>query len=111
MIKQKIHLSALLSLIFSRPPHSRTLGFQLIADGSGLPVEEVEYLVLKAFSVGLVKGTIDQVEQTVKITWMQGRVLNTKEIEGMKDKLEGWGQGVKELEKWVHREGKQIWVK
>ena len=111
MIQQKIHLAALLSLIFARPPHSRTLSFQLVADGSGLPVDEVEYLVMKAFSLGLIKGTIDQVDQLVRVTWMQGRVLDTKEIEAMKEKLENWSQGVKELEQWVYQEGRQVWVK
>jgi 26S proteasome regulatory subunit N9 len=111
MLQQKIHLSALLSLIFSRPPHSRTLPFQLIAEETRLPVNEVEYLVMKALSLELIKGTIDQVEQLVRITWMQGRVLDKKGIEGMKDRLEEWSQGVKALERWVYREGKEVWVK
>ena len=111
MLQQKIHLAALLSLIFSRPPHSRTLPFDLIAEETRLPVNEVEYLVMKALALGLIRGTIDQVEQIVRITWMQGRVLDAKGVAGMKERLEGWSQGVRALEGWVYRAGQDVWVK
>ena len=110
MLQQKIHLAALLSLIFSRPPHSRTLPFELIAAETRLPVNEVEYLVMKALSLGLIRGTIDQVDQVVRITWMQGRVLDRKGLEGMKERLEGWSQGVRALETWVSHAGEEVWV-
>ena len=110
MLQQKIHLAALLSLIFSRPPHSRTLPFDLIAQETRLPVDEVEYLVMKALALGLIRGTIDQVDQTVRITWMQGRVLDRKGVEGMKERLESWSQSVNALESWVHRTGREVWV-
>ena len=35
--------------------------FKEIGDKTRLPVNEVEYLVMKALSLGLVKGSIDQV--------------------------------------------------
>jgi 26S proteasome regulatory subunit N9 len=110
MLQQKIHLAALLSLIFSRPPHSRTLPFVLIANETRLPVNEVEYLVMKALSLGLIRGTIDQVDQIVRVTWMQGRVLDRKGVQGMKEQLESWSQGVRALETWVHRAGREVWV-
>lgn len=110
MLQQKIHLAALLSLIFSRPPHSRTLPFDLIASETRLPIDEVEYLVMKALSLGLIRGTIDQVDQIVRITWMQGRVLDRKGVEGMRDKLQSWSEGVSALEGWVHDTGREVWV-
>jgi 26S proteasome regulatory subunit N9 len=111
MLQQKIHLAALLSLIFSRPPHSRTLSFDLIARETRLRIEEVEFLIMKALALGLIRGTVDQVEQIVRIAWMQGRVLDKKGVEGMKEKLEGWSQGVRALERWVYRAGQEVWVK
>jgi 26S proteasome regulatory subunit N9 len=110
MLQQKIHLSALLSLIFSRPPHSRTLPFDLIAKETRLPVNEVEYLVMKALSLGLIRGTIDQVDQIVRVTWMQGRVLDRSGIESMKVQVENWSQGVRGLESWVLDAGRGVWV-
>jgi 26S proteasome regulatory subunit N9 len=111
MLQQKIHLAALLSLVFLRPPHSRTLPFDLIAQETRLPVNEVEYLVMKALALELIRGTIDQVEQIVRITWMQGRVLDKQGVEGMKERLEGWSQGVRALEGWVYGAGQDVWVK
>jgi len=111
LLREKIHLSALLALIFSRPPHSRTLEFDLIARETRLPVDEVEYLVMKALALGLIRGTIDQVDQRVHVTWMQGRVLDRKGLEGMKERLEQWSQGVNALEGWVYRAGQGVWVK
>lgn len=111
LIREKIHLSALLALIFSRPPHSRTLSFDLISHDTRLPLVEVEYLVMKALALGLIRGTIDQVDGLVHITWMQGRVLDRRGVEGMKERLEQWSQGVNALEGWVYRAGQGVWVK
>ena len=111
MLYQKIHLAALLSLIFSRPPHDRTLPFDLVARETRVPVNEVEYLIMKALALDLIRGTIDQVDQTVRITWMQGRVLDKKGVQEIKERLEGWSQGVRALEGWVYKAGRDVWVK
>ena len=54
---------------------------------------------MKALALGLIRGTIDQVEQIVRITWMQGRVLDTKgmggdegTIRGMESRCQGVGR-------------------
>jgi 26S proteasome regulatory subunit N9 len=66
---------------------------------------------MKALSLGLIRGTIDQVDQIVKVTWMQGRVLDKKGVQDMKERLESWSQGVRALEGWVYRAGQDVWVK
>ena len=52
---------SLLELIFQLPKNDRQLTFQAIARVSGLSLEKVELLVMKAMSLGLIKGSIDQV--------------------------------------------------
>jgi 26S proteasome regulatory subunit N9 len=111
LLREKIHTSALLALVFSRPPHSRTLEFSLIAHECRLSPNEVEFLIMKAFALGLIRGTIDQVDELVHITWMQGRVLDRRGVEGMKERLEQWSEGVNALEGWVYRAGQGVWVK
>ena len=54
--------------------------FQEICQETSLPLEEVELLVMKALSLNLVKGYIDQVEQKVYMTWVQPRVLDKKQV-------------------------------
>jgi len=45
---------------------------------------------MKALSLGLLRGTIDEVDQVVNFTWVQPRILNLKQIAGMKYILNSW---------------------
>lgn len=48
-------------MTFKRPSHDRQLTFDEIARETRLPLNEIELLIMKALSQGLVKGAIDQV--------------------------------------------------
>lgn len=37
-------------------------------------------LVMKALSLGLVKGSIDEIDQKVHMTWVQPRVLDLQQV-------------------------------
>lgn len=41
---------------------------------------QVELLVMKALSVGLIKGNIDEVDKKVQMTWVQPRVLDLQQV-------------------------------
>lgn len=41
---------------------------------------KVELLVMKALSVGLLRGSIDEVDKRVHITWVQPRVLDLQQV-------------------------------
>uniref|UniRef100_A0A7N4V4H7 Proteasome 26S subunit, non-ATPase 13 n=1 Tax=Sarcophilus harrisii TaxID=9305 RepID=A0A7N4V4H7_SARHA len=69
---------------------------------------EVELLVMKALSVGLVKGSIDEVDKRVHMTWVQPRVLDLQQIKGMKDRLEFWCTDVKSMEMLVEHQAHDI---
>lgn len=45
---------------------------------------------MRAMSLGLLKGSIDEVEQVVSISWVQPRVLDKDQIALMVKQLEGW---------------------
>lgn len=53
---------------------------------------QVELLVMKALSVGLVKGSIDEVDGRVHMTWVQPRVLDLQQVTGAIRKEMGSGQ-------------------
>lgn len=109
-LRQKICLTALIEAVFKRPTSSRVLTFETIAHETRLSINEVEHLVMKALSLGLLKGFIDQVSQTVTVTWLQPRVLNRDNIESMRLRLVQWDNDVKNLSVWMENEGKEVWT-
>ncbi len=47
---------------------------------------------MRAFSLGLLKGKIDQVEGVVHVTFIKPRVLDKAQIAVLKEKVEAWRQ-------------------
>jgi 26S proteasome regulatory subunit N9 len=47
-------------------------------------------LVMKAMSLELVKGSIDEVDKTVHIEWIMPRYLNKEHMQILADRLGEW---------------------
>ncbi|KAK2162355.1 hypothetical protein LSH36_100g10017 [Paralvinella palmiformis] len=95
-------------MTFKRPATDRLLSFKEISAETRLPTNEIEFLVMKALSLKLVKGSIDEVEQKVHMTWVQPRVLDREQIAVMQKKLNFWNTDVKEMEKLVEDKAQDI---
>ncbi|KFO93963.1 26S proteasome non-ATPase regulatory subunit 13, partial [Buceros rhinoceros silvestris] len=108
LLLQKIQLLCLMEMTFTRPANHRQLTFDEIAKSAKVTVNEVELLVMKALSVGLVKGSIDEVDKRVHMTWVQPRVLDLQQIKGMKDRLEFWCTDVRSMEMLVEHQAHDI---
>ena len=67
-------------MTFKRSSFERQLTFQEIMDATELSKNDVELIVMKAVSKGLVKGRIDQVAEKVYMTWVQPRVLDIPQV-------------------------------
>lgn len=106
----KISLSALTEAVFRRPPHDRTMTFSTISAETKVQPDEIEHLIMKALSLGLIKGSIDQVAQIAKINWVQPKVLDMKQIEGMRNRLKEWDTGVNQLGHWIEGVGRDVWA-
>uniref|UniRef100_A0A8B9GRM4 26S proteasome non-ATPase regulatory subunit 13 n=2 Tax=Astyanax mexicanus TaxID=7994 RepID=A0A8B9GRM4_ASTMX len=107
-LMQKIQLLCVMEMTFTRPANHRQLTFQEISQSTKVPVNEVELLVMKALSVGLIKGSIDEVDQKVQMTWVQPRVLDLPQIKGMKDRLDFWCGDVKSMAILVEKQAQEI---
>ncbi|QEU62114.1 Rpn9 [Kluyveromyces lactis] len=107
-LRQKICLMTLVESVFAKS--IRTLSFRDIADATFLPIDSVEHLVMRSISLGLLKGSIDQVQQLVTITWVQPRIINQEQIKKMKDNLVKWQDEVSKLGNKIEGRGKSIWV-
>jgi 26S proteasome regulatory subunit N9 len=107
---QKISLAALTELVFKRPPHDRAMSFDTISQETHVKPNEIEHLIMKALSLGLLRGKIDQVAGIAKINWVQPKVLERSQIEGMRVRLKEWDSNVNDLGHWIEGEGKDVWA-
>jgi len=98
-LRQKICLMALIESVFKRGPYDRTMAFQTIAEETRLPIDEVEHLLMKALSLKLIRGSLDQVDQKAQITWVQPRVLSREQIGGLAQRLASWTERLGKVEK------------
>lgn len=107
-LKQKICLMTLVELVFSKS--IRIISFKDVSKATLLSLNEVEHLVMRALSLGLLKGSIDQISQTISISWVQPRIINQAQIASMKQKLVEWDSNVSNLGKFMEENGKEIWT-
>ena len=45
---------------------------------------------MRAMSLGLIKGTINQVDQVVNVTWVQPKVLDKVQIGQLVNQIDSW---------------------
>jgi 26S proteasome regulatory subunit N9 len=107
-LRQKICLMTLVELVFSQT--IRIISFEDVAKATLLNTDEVEHLVMRALSLGLLKGSIDQINQLITINWVQPRIINQKQIEQMKTKLIQWDSNVSKLGEFMEANGKELWI-
>lgn len=86
----KIRILALLDLIFRRQKEDRTIPFTTVAQVTEVKEDKVEWLIIKAMSLDLIRGEIDQVDATVKVTWVKPRVLDPQRIQIVRDTIDKW---------------------
>lgn len=89
-LREKITILCLMEIIFSLPAEDRIISLQSIADKTKLSIDGVEFLLMKSLSVHLIEGVIDQVDGTVRISWVQPRVLGLDQIAELRNRLDGW---------------------
>ena len=109
-LREKIYLAALTEAVFRRPPHDRAMTFATIAGETKVRPDEIEHLVMKALSLGLLRGSIDQVDEVAHINWVQPKVLDMAQIAGMRQRLIDWDSTVNQLGNWIESAGQDVWA-
>lgn len=102
VVKEKVMLLALVNMVFKRPSNERTLSFEDIAAESKIPLNQVELLVMRALSLGLIRGSMDQVDQTLDVTWVMPRVLDTSQIKALSERFGQWAAQVKNTKDYMN---------
>lgn len=107
-LKQKISLAALMALVFSCPSDKRCVTFAQIQERTQLSLCKIEQLVMRAFSLGLIKGQMDQVDQTVNVTWLKPRVLDAAAIVTLQTRFKDWGERIQDASKFVEESAVEL---
>lgn len=89
-LREKITVMCLMTYVSSLPAEEKSVALSDIGDRTQLSVESVEFLLMKALSLHLIEGIIDQVNGTVSISWIAPRVLTLPEIEDIKVRVDAW---------------------
>eukprot|EP01035_Chromulina_nebulosa_P026254 gene26254-34344_t len=95
IVKQKVVLLCVLNIAFERSANDRLIPFEEIAATARIPIDQVEWVLMRAMSLGLIKGIIDGVEEVVNVTWVQPRVLDKGQLNLLHDQLGAWTERVK----------------
>ncbi|KAL4425759.1 hypothetical protein ABPG75_009775 [Micractinium tetrahymenae] len=93
-LREKITILCLMELISSLPPDRRTIALADVAQRTKLPLDGVEFLLMKTLALHLIEGVIDQVDGTVQVSWVQPRILTLPQIETLRGRLDGWVEKV-----------------
>lgn len=109
-LQQKIIITSLLELISLKSTTNKRLSFKEISDFTGTPGNDVEHLIIKCFSLNLIKGYINQIDEILVVTWLQPRILNLDQVKALYSHLVDWDAKVEQLGKQVHESGGQVWA-
>lgn len=100
-VKEKITLLALVNMVFQRPSAERTLTFEEVASEIQVSADQVELVVMRALSLKLIEGELDQVSQTLLVSWVMPRVLTEEQIKGLSTRFGEWAVKVSKTRDYV----------
>jgi 26S proteasome regulatory subunit N9 len=86
----------------------RVLSFASIASGCDIPVDQVEWLLMKALALKVIRGQIDQVAQQVRLQWVAPRVLDKGQIKALQERLTVWQNDVEQTTIFVENNAQAV---
>jgi 26S proteasome regulatory subunit N9 len=89
-LQQKVRIISFLELLFEVDKDDRSLKFDRISSHCKLDKGDVELLLMKALSLQLIRGNIDEVEEVIHVDWILPRYLSKAHLEIMARKLQEW---------------------
>jgi 26S proteasome regulatory subunit N9 len=106
VLLQKVRILALMEHVL-RTNHWE-LTFQEIAHIMNAQVSEVEWMLMKAMALELIRGEIDEVSGVVKISWLQPRVLDHERLELLQKRLGLWRGTISNVLNHLESEAKEL---
>lgn len=109
-IKEKITLLAVMELAARKPPSDRSLSFAEIAAETRLPEDQVEWVCMRAMSLGLIRGRVDEVDRIVHVAYVKPRVLDRQQIGQLKSRVDAWQSKVHEMSVFLENGTKDVFA-
>jgi len=109
-VKEKLTLLALMNFVFETPSQERTISFEAVAAHCRLPLDQVEWLSMRAMSLGLIKGSMDEVEQTLQVDWVQPRVLDSAQMGHLVQRLGEWSEKVDDTARFIENQTLELGI-
>jgi len=103
-VQEKLTLLALVHMVFEKDSAERTLSIAEIAVRLQVATEQVEWVIMRAFSVHLMEGYMDQVSQTVTITWVLPRVLSVVQMTDLAARFGEWATKVSSTKEFMQEQ-------
>lgn len=86
----------------------RVLTFDAISRGCDIPKEQVEWLLMKSLALKVIRGSIDQVEETIRIKWVAPRVLDQAQVKSLQARLTSWQTDVEQTTVFVENNAQSV---
>lgn len=93
-LQEKLCLMSLAQFLFTQVKNDRRVAFAAISEATKVPINQIEFLLIRAISVGIIRGVIDQVEGFISISWIQPRLLDNEQIGELLKAVELWNEKV-----------------
>lgn len=101
-LQEKLCLMSLAQLLFLQIKNDRRVHFSTISNFTKVPLDQVEFLLIRAISCKIIKGIIDQVDQVITVTWIQPRLLDLQQINDLHSAISTWNKKVANTLEIVH---------
>jgi len=107
LAKEKIRLFCFMEVAMS----NKAIPYSLLAEKAQINKEEVEFLAMKAFSRGLVWGSIDQIDETINIEWVKPRALSLEQMKVLAERVSQWRVAVNQMGDLIQTNAQDILAK
>lgn len=95
VVMEKASLLAIVNVAFVRSAADRQISFQELSEVTEVQADGIERLIMRAMSLGLIKGSLDEVDGLLLVTWVQPRVLDKAQLSDVSKQLGLWVDRVK----------------
>lgn len=102
ILQQKIRLLSLVRLAFNKESFERIISFDEIKEYTQCDIDNVEYLIIKAMSLKLIKGIVDEIDKTVNVTWVKPAILDKTQMKALQEKVKLWIKKIQQTQKEIN---------